>query len=247
MKIYKLYESLINETEIQACVAKFGNELFGSQLGGSEKNTELEDDYLSKIVDFTDVSYGYDIDQSFVNALKTLKGCMLQYPEVLTPENTYVYRGITIPIKYFIDNKQQVIVDGQNPYVYKAKNKVQSWSVSYESASMFGGQEILNEVARKIDFDSLNTPEGRRELLKELIAEDLRIGVVIQYKTNQDEFIFKSKYFKKLSSAEHEDELIRFDNKPISVIAWFNEEGETRMSSDGSMLIDYLNQAISEL
>lgn len=247
MKIYRIYESVVNEAGIKGCVAKFGNELFGTELGGTEKNTELENDYLDKIIDFTDISYGHDIDPLFVSALKTLKGCMTQYPEVLIPENARVYRGITIPIKYFIDNKQQIFVDAKNEYVYKANNKIQSWSTSYESASMFGGQEILNEIAKKIDLDLFNTPESRRNLLSDLIAEDLRIGVVIQYNTNPEEFIFKSKYFSKLSSVDIEEEVIRFDNKPINVIAWFNVEGETKMSNDGSMLINYINKAISEL
>ena len=41
----------------------------------------------------------------FLKAMKTLKGCMQQYPEVLIPEKTKVYRGLTLPAKYFIDLK----------------------------------------------------------------------------------------------------------------------------------------------
>lgn len=247
MKIYKLYESFVREAEIEACVAKFGNELFGSQLGGSEKNTDLENDYLEKIKDFTDVSYGYDIDKSFVKALFDLKNCTNQYPEILIPEKTNVYRGTTIPVKYFIDNKQQISVENQNNYVYKANTLVQSWSTNFESASIFGSHDILNEISRNFDFDTLQTPEGRREFLQDMINEDLRIAFVLQYKTNTDEFIFKSKYFKKLSQAEYEEELIRIDNKPINVIAWFNDNDDVFLSGQSSLLIKYINKAISEL
>lgn len=247
MKIYKLYESLINEVEIQACVTKFGQELFGSQLGGSEKNTPLEDDYLEKIIDFTDGSYGYDIEPSFVKALQSLKGCVQQYPEILIPEKTNVYRGLTIPVKYFIKNRQQIELQKENPYVYKAKNKIQSWSTNFDSASIFGSHDILNEVANKIDFDSLKTPEGRKALLKDMIDEDLRIAFVLQYTSNENEYIFKSKYLKQLSKAEYEDELLRFDNKPINVIAWFNNSDDVFLSGDGMLLIKYINKAITEL
>ena len=99
MKIYEAYKTLLIEAEIESCVKKFGHELFGHELGGKEPNTGIENTYVRDIENFTDNKYGEEIDSSFVKALKTLKTCMGQYPEVLVPDTTSVYRGVTIPVK----------------------------------------------------------------------------------------------------------------------------------------------------
>lgn len=223
MKIVRIYEALLNETQIESCVKRFGHELFGHELGGSEKNTGIENSYVRDINDFTDNKYGEEITPEFVSAMNNLKGCMKQYPEVLIPEKTNVYRGITIPIKYFINKKQPINLMGTNPYVYKASSKIQSWSNDFDAASTFGNQETLNEIANNIDFKDYTTPESRQQLLKLMIQEDLRVAFVLEYATNSSEFIFKSKYFRILSAAHHEDELIRIDNEPINVLIKFND------------------------
>jgi hypothetical protein len=79
-----------------------------------------------------------------------------------------------------------------------------------------------------------------------MIEEDLRMAFVLEYTTNPNEFIFKSKYFKRLSKAYHEDELIRVDNSPINVIANFNNHEDVFISSKGVQLIKLINLAISE-
>jgi hypothetical protein len=158
MKIYKLYESLINEVEIQACVNKFGYELFATELGGTEKNTGIENQYVRDISDFTDNMYGEDVTPEFISAMKNLKACMQQYPEVLIPEKTKVFRGITIPIKYFIDKKQEINLTSANPYTYKASSKIQSWSTEFDIAATFGNHDTLNEVAANIDFSEFSGP-----------------------------------------------------------------------------------------
>src|ERR1700719_2699149 len=114
MKIYKLYESLIIEASAEACVKKLGYELFGHELGGKEKNTGLENQYIRAISDFTDNQYGEETTPEFIKAMDTLKGCMKEYPEVLIPESTDVYRGIVIPVKYFIDKKQPISLTDAN-------------------------------------------------------------------------------------------------------------------------------------
>lgn len=247
MKIAQIYESILTEAAVTSCVAKFGHELFGSELGGTEKNTGTENNYIRHIEDFTDNQYGEETDPQFISALKTLKGCMKQYPEVLIPEKTKVYRGLTIPVKYFIDRKQQISLTNPNPYVYKAKNNIQSWSNSFDSASIFGNHDTLNEVAAKISFSEYTTPESRRKLLQILINEDLRVAFVLEYTTNPQEFIFKSKYFRMLSAAHHEDELIRIDNRPINVLAKFNDHSDVFLSLAGLKLMKLINIAISEL
>lgn len=244
MKIYKIYESLLIETEITSCVKKFGHELFGHELGGKEMNTGLENNYVRDIADFTDNQYGEETTQDFIKALETLKGCVKQYPEVLMPEKTSVYRGITIPIKYFINKHQPISLTQPNPYVYKASSKIQSWSNDFDAASTFGNHDTLNEVAKNIDFSEYGTPEARQRLLQEMMAEDLRVAFVLEYRTNPQEFIFKSKYFRILSAAQHEDELIRIDNKPINVLAKFNDHEDVFLSGKGMLLMKYINAGI---
>jgi hypothetical protein len=246
MRILEIYKNLINEAEIEACVKKFGNELFGDELGGDERNTGLENQYVRDIQDFTDNMYGQETNPDFIKALKTLKGCMNQYPEILIPEKTKVYRGLTLPAEYFIKSKQPISLQKPFPYVYKARNKIQSWSTDFDAASIFGNHDILNEVANQINFGDYQTPEARKELLKDMINEDLRMAFVLEYETNSNEFIFKSKYFRILSKAYHEDELIRFDNKPINVIAKFNDHVDVFLTYKGIQLIRLINLAISE-
>ena len=246
MKILEIYKNIINEAEIEACVKKFGGELFGDELGGTERNTGIENQYVRDIQDFTDNMYGEETNPDFIKALKTLKGCMNQYPEVLIPEKTKVYRGLTLPAEYFIRSKQPISIQKPFPYVYKARNKVQSWSTNFDSASIFGNHEILNEVASSINFSDYQTPEARKELLKEMIDKDLRMAFVLEYTTNPNEFIFKSKYFRILSKVYHEDEVVRIDNKPINVIAKFNDHVDVFLTYKGIQLIKLINLAISE-
>lgn len=246
MKIFEVYKTLIVEAEIESCVKKFGHQLFGHELGGKEPNTGIENSYVRDISDFTDNKYGEETSTEFVKAVTNLKGCMKQYPEVLIPESTKVYRGITIPVKYFIDKKQQIDLTNSNPYIYKARNKIQSWSDSFDIASTFGNHDTLNEVAKQIDFTELGTPQARQQLLKELINEDLRVAFVLEYHTNPQEFIFKSKYFKLLSMAHHEDELLRIDNKPVKVLAKFNDHEDVFLTGKGLTLMKYINAAIKE-
>ena len=244
MKIYEAYKNLLMEAQIESCVKNFGHELFGHELGGNEPNTSIENAYVRDIEDFTDNKYGEEIEPSFMKALKTLKSCMGQYQEVLVPESTSVYRGITIPVKKFIEKKQPINITGSNPYLYKASSKIQSWSNDFDAASTFGNHDTLNEIAKNIDFADYATPEARQRLLEEMINEDLRIAFVLTYHTNPQEFIFKSKYFRILSAAHHEDELIRIDNKPIQVDAKFNDHEDVFMTMKGLTLIKYINAGI---
>lgn len=244
MKLLEIYKNVLNEAQIEACVKSFGHELFGHELGGSEANTNKEANYVGLIHAFTDTNYGVETSDKFVKSLETLKGCMKQYPEVLIPESTKVYRGITIPIKYFVDRKQPIHLQTPNPYIYKASNKIQSWSDSYDIAATFGNHDTLNEVAKQLDFSEYTTPEARQRLLQEMVAEDLRVAFVLEYHTNPQEFIFKSKYFRILSAAHHEDELIRIENKPIKVLAKFNDHEDVFLSGKGMILMKYINAGI---
>lgn len=246
IQIHKIYESILSETSAEACVKKFGQVLFGDELGGKEKNTGLENHYADEIKDFTDNRYGHETTPEFMSAVKNLHGCMGQYPDVLVPENTYVYRGINIPVKYFIDLNQIIDIKAPNRYVYKANNPIQSWTTNPDIAAMFGNHDVVNEIAQHMNFNDYNTPDLRQELLKHVIEEGLTIAFVLKYHTNFKEFMFKSKYFKMLSAAQHEDELLRIDNKSIVVEALFNNSEDVFLSSKGLSLMKYINKAIEE-
>lgn len=143
--------------------------------------------------------------------------------------------------------KQQINILESNDYVYKANSKIQSWSTDYTTASTFGNHDMLNEVSKSLDFNELNSSENRYDLLMDLINDDLRIAFVLEYVTNPNEFIFKSKYFRMLSMVNHEDELIRIDNKPINVIAKFNNNENFFISQKSINLLYKINLAITEL
>ncbi len=245
MEIYKIYESLLVEVEIESCVKKFGHELFGHELGGTEHNTGTENQYVRDINDFTDNKFGEETTPAFISALKTLKGCMKQYPEVLMPEKTNVYRGTVVPLKYFVDKKQPISSSNPVPYLYKANSQIQSWSTTFDEAARFGNNEMINEIADEIDLKEYSTPESRQKLIQELIAKDLRIAFVLEYATNPQEFIFKSKYFRMLSMAYNEDELIRIDNKPIQVKAKYNDtKSDFKSAKNTIILMKYINAGI---
>ncbi len=247
MKLVKLYEAVIREGATESCVKRFGHELFGHELGGKEKNTGLENTYVRYIEDFTDNQFGEETSPEFIGALETLKTCMKQYSDVLIPEKTRVFRGTTIPINYFIDNKLPINLKDPNPYIYKASNKIQSWSTNFEATSLFGSDDHINDIAYELDFEDYKTPEARKQMLSNLMRRKLRIGFILQYNSNPDEYIFNSKYFRILSHNTHEDELIRLDNHPIQVQAWFNDQDDSNVSDRALLFIKYINKAISEL
>lgn len=247
MEILKIYNNLITETAAQSCVRSFGKELFAQPLGGNEPNTTLEDDYLNIISDFTDASYGDSIKPEFLAAIKNLKGCMKSYPEVLVPETTKVYRGLTLPVSEFINSKHIIDTKQLFDYTYKTPYLIQSWSTSFDIASSFGNNEVLNEIADQLDLSNYNTPQNRQELLKLVTKEGLTIAFVLEYTSNSSEFLFKSKYFKKISANEHEEEILRIGNKPIVVKAKFNDHEDVFLSMNGLRLIKLINLAIGEI
>ena len=247
MKILETYNTLLKEAEIEACVNKFGYELFGDELGGKEKNTGIENKFIDDIKDFTDNKFGQETDPDFIKAMKTLKSCSQQYPEILIPDKTKVYRGLTIPIKTFVESKSLIDLHKPFPYTYAAKSKIQSWSTNFDVASIFGNHDMLNEYAATLNLANYQTPEARKELLQKVIASGLKSAFVLEYQTNPSEFIFKAKYFRILSKAYHEDEVIRLTNKPINVMAKFNDHTDVFLTYKGIQLIRVINKAISEL
>jgi hypothetical protein len=246
MKILKLYEHIILENSVEACVKQFGQQLFGDELGGTEKNTGIENSYVRDINDFTDNMYGEETPPELIKGLKNLKGCVKQYPEVLIPEKTTVYRGITLPLSYFIKNKAKINILEPIPYIYKATGKIQSWTPNFDIASTFGNQDTINSFSKDFKIENYQTREARQNLLNQVLKANIKIAFVLSYVTNPKEFLFKSKYFKMLSRSTHEDEILRIENTPIQVMAKFNDHEDVFLSLNSLKLIKVINYAIQE-
>ena len=246
MKIFKLYEHLILENSVEACVKKFGHQLFGDELGGTEKNTSIENSYVRNINDFSDNMYGEETKPELFKELKNLKSCVEQYPEVLIPEKTSVYRGTTIPLNYFIEKKIKINTLETFPYIYKAKSKIQSLTPNFDIASTFGNQDAINFFSKNFNSENYQTKEARQKFLNEVLNKNIKIAFVLTYISNPKEFLFKSKYFKMLSKNTHEDEILRIDNRPIKVMDKFNDHEDIFLSLNSLKLIKFINYTIQE-
>ena len=246
MELYKIYEGILNESGAEKCVKLFGNELFGDEFGGNEKNTSTENRYCDEISDFTDNMYGEELKPEFISMVKTLRGCMGKYPEILVPEETRVFRGTMIPLTYFVNNNEIIDINGGNKYKYQAKSKIQSWTINPKIANMFGDNSQLNSYAKHINVNDYNSADRRKELLNELISDKLYLGFRLAYYTNINDFLFKSKYLNLLSHNGDEDEIIRVNNGPIIVDAYLKTGVGTDFNGLSNNLIKLINLAISD-
>lgn len=241
MKLVNLYEYVIREGAAESCVAEFGKLLFGDQLGGSEKNTDVEDSHASTVSDFTNIDYGPNIKPEIVTAVEHLQGCINTYPEILKPETEKVYRGTTIPIISFIKNGQIPTNTIPQPYEYRAKSKIQSWTDDIKIAKIFRGTEDntdINRFSRTISTDELQNAN-----VNALIAQitKFKIPVVIEYVATEKDFLFKSKYLNKLSEFENENEVLRIENNPIIVNAYLNDKW---LNNTSRLLISKINESL---
>ena len=240
MELFKLYESLLREevsNGVQACVTKYGKELFAPQFGGEEPNTDAEDDAIADIGSFTNTTFGSRIAPKFVDEMQDLKKCISAFPEVLYPEGV-AYRGVAIPLKNLIPVISNINLDRTFKYNYAARTKIQSWTSSYEVADDFGSAAV-GPFTYKFIYDVMD-----KNLLKDKLVEFsqnessfntfldfFRVPIVLKHTASPDQFLFKAKYFSALSNSEDEDEVIRVTNEPIAVEAripnTFTIEGST--------------------
>jgi len=228
MKITKIYNSIITESISKDCLHKFGKQLFGSEFG-DEKDNDTEIGYKKLIELFTSHDYGPKTPIEFVKAMKDLKKCISSYPEILKPEGDEVYRGTKIPFTYLIKHVKEI---GPNDfkYTYKANSIIQSWTTDYEVAEDFSGEsaKLLRLVKDfKNNFPQLENDDRLNYLRKLIETEDiLSLPIPIILRTNSDDetFLFKSKYFEYLSSGVSEHELLRIGNKPINTNANIRDE-----------------------
>jgi len=223
MKLVKLYKSLILEGQLEACVAQFGQELFSPEFNGAEENTELEDEYIELLHKFSGNISGSRIDTKMFQMSTNLKKCVSAYPDILQPEGM-AYKGIKVTIKDLIKSYPEIKNDIQlgKPFrmVYAAKTPIQSWTNDKDVADDDFGKSgnILDKLLDK--FDEAKAAGRIDDYLKHIIAHNLdtKVPVILKYRTRQEDFIFKGKFFKHLSSSD-DDEILRIDNRPIEVEA----------------------------
>ena len=236
MKLVKLYESVLREGAASGCIADFGKILFANQLGGDEPNTDIEDEHVSSVYNFTDFDFGENIKPEILDAVDHLHSCMSTYPEVLRPDVELVYRGTSAPIMTFIKNGAIPAKQEPSPYEYKANSPIQSWTENIDKAAGFGSGDAINKFSMVINnFDRLTL-----EMLIPKLSK-IKIPVVLEYKTNSNEFLFKGKYLNQLSEFGSEDEVLRIDYKPITVNAYLNEK---YLTSASRQLINKINELL---
>lgn len=225
MKLVKLYEAVIREGKAQSCLVKFGQELFDPQLskdGEVEANTDTEGDYLKLIDQFTTYHHGRALRPAFIDAMKTLKGCISSYPEVLQPDGV-AYRGVNIPLSELLSQYEDISDDLDNggifDFIYVSPTIIQSWTTDKYAAedlakvSPFLLQSI-NQYKRVVE-----NPDELANFTTELYnhMDDISVPIVMTLNTSSDDFLFKAKYFKSLSQHEYKEELLRVNNQPTKV------------------------------
>jgi len=223
MKLVTLYKTIIKEGQIEACVSKFGQELFSPEFGGDETNTKLEDDYVELIHKFSGNVHSSRIDTNMFQMASNLKKCVSAYPEILQPEGM-AYRGTKVTIEDLLKSynkiKEDIRLGKPFPMIYNAKTPIQSWTNDEDIANDEFGQSgtLLLLLLKK--FNKAKQEGHLDEFLQHLIAHrlDTKIPIILKYRTRQEDFIFKGKHFNHLSSKD-EDEILRIDNRPIEVMA----------------------------
>jgi len=188
------------EEKSKGCLARFGNYLFGEfkefYKEEKEKDTQTEEMIFAYIKDFIDGEFtGNKKDSVLIHAFEELKKCQKDYPEVLKPDVSKLYRGITLAEKDLQNiklvnknskhNKNAVI----GKYNYYGKSKIQSWTPKFELAKKFA---------------KLN--------------KDNKIPVVLEYNFTNKSLLFNTKFLvalSKLAGFKDESEIIRIENKSI--------------------------------
>lgn len=222
MKLYEAYKGILTENQVQACVSRFGQELFSPEMGGQEPNTEFEDKYIELIHQFTGGETDV-VNPAFTEMARSLKRCVAAYPEILMPKG-FAWRGTKTSIKSLLLGFNEIgnkIRMGQ-PFemYYTSKTSIQSWSDDEDIAMDEFGQSgpILLNLLDK--FDKAREDGSIKEFIDHVIEHelDVKVPVILKYNSTNDDFLFKGKYFNYLSRYE-KNEILRLDNKPIHVEA----------------------------
>lgn len=228
MKLVKLYEDVIREGEAQACVAKFGRELFDPQLKVSsepsnvEPNTDVEQHHLDAIFKFTGLEYGANLNQDFLNVIDNLKSCATTYPEILEPYGT-AYRGTVITLRELLNQYDDIADDlskgGEFTINYKPKSPIQSWTSDEGVAEGFSKVSPALRMQIGAYKEYKDDPDKLANFARAIHDElsDITCPIIISLNTSKDDFLFKAKYFAELSEFGHEKELLRVTNRATMV------------------------------
>lgn len=189
-----MIELIMESPASNPCIDKYGHILFGDFRNKSEKDTKKEKEAFTLLKRFLKNSHGKALESDFLKTLENFKKCIKQYPDILLPDSTLLYRGTSLTKTDIFD----VIYDfpkgkkaarkfalssewyllGKHKYV--SSSPVQSWSTSFVTAADF---------ARNKDD-----------------------GVVLVGNIQKRDLIFNSKF---LDSITGEDEIIRISKSPI--------------------------------
>ncbi len=217
MKLVKLYESVIIEGKAQSCLVKFGKELFDSK-----SSMENDIDYLKLINDVNGSNNVKMIRPKFIDAIRTLKGCISNYPEVLQPDGV-AYRGVNIPLSELLGQYEDISNDldegGIFDFIYTSPSIIQNWSSDKDTAENFTKiSPFLLQYINQYNKVSKN-PNELRDYIIELSKNinNISVPIVITLNTNSDDFLLKGKYFTFLSEHEDGEVLIRVNNQPTKV------------------------------
>lgn len=225
-KLSDIIKTVIKEEQIKSnteiCLKLYGNGLWSN----AEANTDTEVTTKKALKQFTDNKHGKLLDsnsEALVIRLKSLQRCMMKYPEILTPNNKGVYRGVSYTLLDAIKIAQKTHYKEKFKYTYKPKSFVQSWTESFLKSKEFATQhhntEIHNcsRIIQKIqsgeelgyyDMEILN--DGMRRLI-----EKPMIGYVLITKADPKNFLFNAEYFNNISAYGGEDETLRISQDPI--------------------------------
>ena len=181
-------------TDLQAQAQHdFENVLFGDVKADPEKDTKVEQEISSAILDFMHDSTPQNKKKAYA-ALRYLDKFKNIFPDDLMPDTKEVYRGTAISIDQFVEYYTQGKLElnttmgrhrFEGRFTYRPRSNIQSWTTDYNIATSFG-----------------NTTDN--------------IRVTLFAKVNNS-FILNSsinRYFSRYTGT-NEDEIIRLSKRPI--------------------------------
>lgn len=170
MKLLKLYEGILNDSQGQHCVAEIEHLLTNNKSKRPE----------------------------FIDGIKALKKCISLHPEIIHPEGA-AYRGINMSLKDLLDQYEDITDDlkkgGEFHLSYKSKDPIQGWSVDRHDVE----KSALVSPYLTLHINNFKAGKGNiKDLFKNL--NDITVPVIIKMEGSSDDFLLKGDYFKYLSN-----------------------------------------------
>jgi hypothetical protein len=241
LKLFEQYKSILESSENREdCIRKYGKHLFGDQFiqgfnKSDEVNTNLENELIKLIRDFTGNDFGKRLDPAFATKMKELSKCLDVYPSVLKQIKAPVFRGTKIKfrdiIKYKIEKPSSKRVIGTydnndkemafiSNFIYKPTSIVSSWTTDWKKACQFsdrGGTELtnpINMIFKDYIFGSPGMLDADADHYEPVLIDESKIpesllnSVIpaVLVCNKLDGFLFNSNEMDKLSSSGHCEE-----------------------------------------